>query len=131
MCTLRRSSAALACVASLALAGAARAAVLTGTPGNDMLRGGPGDDVIDGGPGADDTARGRGIAAVTYAGRPAVVVTIDDLANDGPPGEHDNVQTDIEDVYGGDGADALSGSAGANTLEGGPGDDLLSGGGGS
>jgi hypothetical protein len=75
-------------------------------------------------------AGGPGTDAVTYAGGPAVVVTLDDLANDGPPGEHDNVQTDIEDVYGSDGPDTLIGSAAANVLDGGAGDDTIAGAGG-
>ena len=116
-----RAGAALLCAALLALGDAAQATTLTGTPGNDILRGGPGDDVLDGGLGSDDMAGGRGTDAVTYAGRPAVTVTIDDLANDGPPGELDNVQTDIENVYGSDGADMLTGSAGANALDSGRG----------
>ena len=58
------------------------------------------------------------------------MVTIDDLANDGGPMEQDNVQTDIEDVFGSPGPDRLEGTAGANTLDGGAGADTLIAGGG-
>ena len=44
------------------------------------------------------------------------MVTIDDVANDGESGEGDNVQTDIENVFGGSGGDTLTGSASANLL---------------
>jgi hypothetical protein len=103
---------------------------LSGLDGNDRLRGRGGDDVLDGGPGSDDIAGGRGTDAATYAESTGVKVSVDDLANDGASGEHDNVQTDVEDVFGSPGADLLSGSAASNTLDGGDGNDELAGGGG-
>jgi hypothetical protein len=130
-------------------AGAAHAAALTGTAGddvlvgttgaddlfglagNDQLRGARGDDVLAGGPGSDDLAGGPGRDAVVYAGEPAVSVTLDDLANDGPRGESDNVQTDVEEVYGTPADDLVVASAGAETLDGAAGDDYLDGGGGA
>ncbi len=134
--------------ASLLLAAVAVAAEIGGTAGDDALAGGPtddeifalagndriaagaGDDSLSGGPGADDLAGGPGQDAVSYADHAAVVVTIDDLANDGGPMEQDNVQTDIEDVFGSPGPDRLEGTAGANTLDGGAGADTLIAGGG-
>jgi RTX calcium-binding nonapeptide repeat (4 copies) len=75
-------------------------------------------------------------------------VSIDGVANDGKPptqhytGEHDNVETDVENVTGGDGSDTIVGSdphragrtpavGGQNVLTGGPGNDVIDGGGGS
>jgi hypothetical protein len=95
------------------------------------VRGGGGNDVLRGGPGNDDVSGGAGTDAVTFADSPAgVTVTIDDLANDGVAGEHDNVQVDVEDVYATDFADRLVGSAAANTLDGAGGPDQLTGAGG-
>lgn len=134
---------------SLLVSGTAGAATVTGTDGADRLVGTPGpdylsggagddrlagrggDDVLDGGSGSDDMSGGRGTDAVVYPGPVPVRVTIDDLANDGPAGADDNVQTDIEDVYGGSGPDHLVGSAGDNMLDGGAGDDVVDGGAGS
>jgi Ca2+-binding RTX toxin-like protein len=69
----------------------------------------------------------------TYASRTeSVSVDIDDVADDGssvdgPAGARDNVKPDIENLVGGKGADALSGSAANNLLDGGAGPDALSG----
>jgi hypothetical protein len=147
MRTLRLVFLALLAVGCLAVP--ATADVLTGTPGadvigggggddtisglegNDRLRGGGGNDTLDGGPGSDDMSGGAGRDAVSYAGSSSgVTVSLDDLANDGSPGELDNAQTDIEDIFGGPVGDDLTGNAGANTLDGGAGDDRLTGGGG-
>jgi hypothetical protein len=113
------------------LVGTSHADTLSGGAGDDRLRGRGGDDVLDGGPGSDDLSGGPGVDAVVYPGPDPVTVTIDDLANDGPSGAHDNVQTDVEDVYGGSGPDRLVGSAGDNMLDGGAGDDVIDGGAGA
>jgi Ca2+-binding RTX toxin-like protein len=72
--------------------------------------------------------------------RPAVTVTLDDVANDGAVGEGDNVGADIERVTTGSGDDSITGNAatnllkgagGADVLTGGPGKDTLEGGGGN
>jgi hypothetical protein len=99
-----------------------------GLAGNDRISAGAGDDSLEGGPGSDDLAGGAGADAVTYGDHDRVRVTIDDLANDGADGELDNVQTDIEDVYGSPGSDRLEGAAGPNTIDGAAGDDVLLGG---
>jgi hypothetical protein len=112
------------------LLGTPAADSLYGLAGSDRLRGGAGPDLLDGGPGSDDLTGGPGRDAVVYAGPVPVAVTLDDLANDGGDGERDNVQTDVEDVYGGAGADRLRGSAGDEALDGGAGDDLVDGRGG-
>jgi RTX calcium-binding nonapeptide repeat (4 copies) len=112
----------------------------------DVL-GGPGDDTIevgsgtlDGGHGAD-VMRVRGPQAastVSYATRTAgVSVTEDGVANDGEPGEGDDVGPGIVAVTGGSGDDVLfagdephhlDGRAGNDRLVGGPRDDDLTGG---
>ena len=146
----RKTAAVLSLVAALALASVALADTITGTDandaltgtagddaiygraGNDTILGAAGDDTLDGGAGADDLAGGAGQDTVAYAAAPAgVAVTLDDVANDGSPGEGDNVHADVEDVYGGQLADTLTGSDTANTLDGGEGGDLLTGGGGT
>lgn len=119
---------------------------LSGQEGNDTLRGGDGrdelsgqdgNDTLHGGDGnlsddADRLSGGPGTDKVTYlsSGRPAVMVTIDGLANDGY-GEHDNVSLDIEVAEGTLYDDELIGSLGANWLIGSAGDDILSGSAGS
>ncbi len=123
--------------------------VITGTPGNDTLTGtgeseaiygragddtinaGGGDDDLDGGPGSDVLNGGDGRDAVSYAapaGAIGVQVAIDGVAGDGVAGEGDNVGTDVEDIYGTEGDDKITGSAAANTLDGAGGADLLDGG---
>jgi hypothetical protein len=111
---------------------------ITGTPGadslygrggNDVLLGLAGNDDLDGGPGADDIHGGAGNDAASYAASPGgVTVTLDGKANDGMPGEGDNVHTDVEDVYGSPGDDTLTGDRANNTLDGGAGNDSITGG---
>jgi Ca2+-binding RTX toxin-like protein len=104
--------------------------------GPDTVTGGPGDDTLGGGSEAGAAERdffsgGDGLDTMDYAARVSpLIVSLDAGANDGAPGEGDNVQPDIERVVGGSDSDTLIGSDGANTLDGGPGDDFLSGRGG-
>jgi Ca2+-binding RTX toxin-like protein len=105
---------------------------------------GPGDDVIEvpsgtfyAGTGADTMRITDSAAAseVTYATRTAgVSVTEDGVANDGEPGDHDDVGYGIQSVKGGSGDDVLvagqephilDGNAGNDRLVGGPRDDIL------
>jgi Ca2+-binding RTX toxin-like protein len=107
--------------------------VLTDTGGDvaaDRLDGGAGDDLLAGGAGPDTYIGGDGEDTVTdYAGRSSgVSVTIDGIADDGAPGEADNVQPDVEDVIGSSAADTIVGSAADNEIDGGAGDDTISGG---
>jgi uncharacterized delta-60 repeat protein len=96
------------------------------------LWGGDGDDLFIGGPRGDYFRGEAGVDTVTYGGRGgAVTVSIDGVANDGGPGENDNVYTDVENLVGGYGDDKLTGSAADNVLDGGDGDDDLRGGGGN
>jgi len=110
--------------------------ILTGTPaadsiygrgGNDFLLGGAGEDELDGGPGADGISGGPDRDSVSYAGAP-VTVTLDGVANDGAAGENDNVASDVEDVFGTDGPDVITGNAADNTIDGNAGNDVINGG---
>lgn len=130
-----------------------------GGEGNDLLNGdqykAPGSDLIDGGPG-DDRIEAEWAEGDNKATLP-VSVTLDGIANDGRPGEHDDVVgverfkvftggtfhgTDGVDVYeiepgefrhpatvlGKGGNDRLVGDDDVETIDGGPGDDYLEGG---
>lgn len=118
---------------------------LFGDEGQDLLFGNAGNDLLDGGLGADLLV-GGGIAGFTansgfdladYSERfAAVTVTLDGRTDDGEAGEGDNVDTSVDDVLGGTGADvivgsdlsnALYGEAGNDTITGGAGPDLLDG----
>jgi hypothetical protein len=110
-----------------------------GDAGDDSLQGGPGFDKLDGGAGNDLLApssfgdivtggTGFDTARESAAG---VVVTLDDVANDGVPGQGQNVKSDVEKVEAGAGDDELEGNALANTLSGGDGGDTLTGNGGA
>ena len=102
---------------------------LLGGPGNDTLLGRGGNDTLDGGLGSDDFSGGTGIDLVTYAGRTDnLLITVNDFANDGAPGEKDNVRRDNEIIGGGSGNDSIVGSANSETLIGNNGDDTLVGG---
>lgn len=78
-----------------------------GGSANDAIDGGDGDDFVGGGDGADQLIGGAGIDSTQYfasspgpgLASPAITVTLDGQANDGRPGENDNVQT--EDVSAG------------------------------
>jgi hypothetical protein len=73
---------------------------------------------------------GAGFDTADYEDRPAgLVVKLDRKANDGLPGEKDNVGTkdDIEAVIGGLAGDVLVGNALGNALSGGDGPDTITG----
>ena len=106
---------------------------LSGGAGDDLLRGGAGNDEFDPGEGADSIHGGAGrYDKVWYhlAGA-GVRVELDDLANDGPPGERDNVRSDVEVVFGSPGDDTLIGTTRRNVLEGADGNDRIFGRGGN
>lgn len=100
---------------------------LVDTHGNDQLDGGAGTDTLDGGQGNDVVRGGAGNSdLVDYSAAPgAVKVSIDDVSNDGPPGQRDNVRTDVENVRGTTGIDVLVGDDSSNRLEGRGGNDKL------
>ena len=105
---------------------------LYGDAGNDALKAGSGDDFLDGGSGSDKISGGSGRDIASYQSRAkAVIVSIDDSANDGEANERDNVRFDIENVYGGSGGDTLVGSTDANHFRGYAGNDVLKGGAGN
>ncbi|MDA0174348.1 Ig-like domain-containing protein [Solirubrobacter taibaiensis] len=108
--------------------------VLDGGAGNDTVSGSAGDDALNGGTGADALSGGAGLDDATHvmlAPTPAAGVSLDDVANDGLPGEGDNYASDIEDVsILGQGivvpsGSTLIGSAGPNELVTGPGNDTI------
>ena len=155
--------------------------VLEGSGGDDILRGGPGNDEVDGEAGRDNVSGGDGddklfgdhfeppAADVIDGGpgfdrvedwdvatstRPDVTVTLDNTANDGRPGENDNV-IGVEQIEGPAGtyvgsdaaetftvgetgrSSSVSGAGGNDTIttlngpdgvDGGPGDDRIVGG---
>jgi Ca2+-binding RTX toxin-like protein len=108
--------------------GGADADHIDGGDGNDTINGDAGDDALTGGAGNDVFNGGTGTDLADYSLRTiAVTVTIDTIATDGGPGETDYVKTDVENVTGGSGNDALIGFTTANLLTGGPGHDTLDG----
>jgi Ca2+-binding RTX toxin-like protein len=125
---------------------------IAGGPGDDtLLSGGLGE--LTGGPGANVMAPLPGSAytrgSVSYYSddtpQTGITVTLDGVANDGAPGEHDNVAPDIgtvggtlgddklvgngaqggHDLYGGDGNDVLEANGGYGILSGATGDDTV------
>ena len=96
--------------------------------GNDTVDGAGGNDDLDGGPGADVLRGGTGSDAVSYTGTGGVTVSLDGVANDGLPGEGDDVSNDVEDLFGAGGNDKLTGDRAANTIDGDAGDDRIDGG---
>jgi Ca2+-binding RTX toxin-like protein len=104
---------------------------LSGGGGADVLRGGDGPDTLSGGEGPDDLGGGKGFDFASYSGSfNGVVVTIDGDDDDGVPGEHDNVKTDVEGIFGSFSDDHLTGNGKDNDLFGAEGDDELRGAGG-
>lgn len=108
-------------------------ASLWGGYGDDVLAGGDGDDTLRGGPGADRMAGDAGRDGVSYYGETAAVTAdIDGVTgDDGISGEGDSIMTDVEDLYGGNGADTLRGDADANYINGNSGNDTIYGYGGN
>jgi uncharacterized delta-60 repeat protein len=97
--------------------------ILNGGNGNDTLIGGTGSDTFIGGPGSD--------TADFSSRHDNLALSLDNLANDGAPGEHDNVMADIETVLAGSGNDKLVGDPFANLLKGNGGNDTIYGGAGN
>ena len=108
------------------LSGALPNSILNGGNGNDTLTGADGADTLNPGLGNDILKGGNNRDTVTYAGRgSALLLSIDNVANDGQTGEFDNINTDIETVIGGNANDRITGSDATNALYGGPGNDVL------
>ncbi len=123
--------------------------VVRASAGDDRVRTGAGADKFLGGPapdGADDVDLGAGDDTVEYSERGSTVLySADGAANDGAPGEGDNL-VDAEAFFSGSGDDSLDGggapggplpvdhlfgAAGDDEVVGGSGEDLLGGGTGS
>ncbi len=99
--------------------------------GDDNIDGGPGNDELAGGDETDDIHGGDGFDFIDLGGATlSARVTLDDVADDGPAGEHDNFHSDVEDVDLTSGNDLLRGSAAGNVIFAGGGDDDLDAGGG-
>jgi len=105
---------------------------LTGRDGDDVLDGQNGDDVLgwdDANPGADDLRGGAGTDEAYYnLHANGIAVTLDEQANDGNPGEGDNVRRDIERFRLTPGDDVFHGSPNRDVVDGWGGDDELHGG---
>jgi len=92
--------------------------------GVDVLDGGAGDDTLDGGFLGDTLVGGPGVDTATYEERNTdntVAASLDNAANDGEPGENDNVGPggDIENLTGAfAGVTTLVGNDGPNVLKG-------------
>jgi Ca2+-binding RTX toxin-like protein len=74
---------------------------------------------------------GDGTDLVSYTGTTGVSVSLDDTANDGPPGRGDDIESDVENVTGTSVADTFTGSALPNLFSGGAGADTFACGGGT
>ena len=107
---------------------------LVGLGGNDELLGGDDDDALQGGAGDDLLDGGSGIDLADYTDAVGFGVNVD-LADLGPQavggGLGSDTLTGIENVYGSNFIDLLSGDAGNNALYGGGDDDVLTGRGGN
>jgi Ca2+-binding RTX toxin-like protein len=114
------------------LLGGAASDELRGSDGGDYLSGFAGDDYLNGGRGDDALRGGDGKDELDYSSRTAnLVVTLDDVQNDGEIGEGDYAAPDVERVRGGSGNDDITGSPWLNLLYGNEGDDTLRGGAGA
>ena len=103
--------------------GSSEGDTLIGSGGNEDLRGNGGDDELEGRGGADVITGGLGIDLASYRDHAAdepVKVTIDNVADDGKPGEGDKVWLDVENLVGGHGDDELHGTTYGNVISGGP-----------
>jgi len=101
------------------IGGAAQDVVRAGA-GNDTVNGGGGDDVLYEDSDAldvDSFSGGTGRDVVHYIGvLHGVNISLNDIADDGRPGEGDNVKSDIEDIRGTGFADTLTGNRDANSI---------------
>jgi Ca2+-binding RTX toxin-like protein len=108
---------------------------MLGYGGDDLLMGGSGDDVLFGMDGNDELVGFRGadvfwgmagIDTVSYRTRTDNLrLQADGTARSGAVNERDQINTDVEVIFGGSGADVLLGSGRNDILNGGPGNDSL------
>jgi Ca2+-binding RTX toxin-like protein len=110
------------------ITGSTLANTIYGFNGNDTLSGGLGNDNLVGGAGADIINGGIGADYANYSGSTiGVTINLNLLTQTGGDAAGDKLYF-IENVFGSDGADALTGNAGLNTLSGAAGSDLINGG---
>lgn len=100
---------------------------LLGGIGNDLLDGQAGNDALIGASGADTFIGGEGRDRVDYYyEKRNVNISLDGVANDGVgKSERDNVGADVENLYGGQGHDVITGSGERNFIRAGAGDDTI------
>jgi Ca2+-binding RTX toxin-like protein len=126
------------------LQGGAGPDTLIGGPDSDQLEGNAGNDTLDGGAGSDKIFGNEDVDLVDYSSRTAnLTIMLDRQANDGEPGENDNIQDSCEQIFCGSGNDTITtdtsptgnssdnvfwGMGGNDTLDGGVGNDWLEGG---
>jgi len=112
---------------------------LEGWDGDDLLDGGPGDDYLEGiayveegmTHGSDTYIGGGGYDSLTYEGRTEnLSLSPDGVADDGAPGECDDIGTDVMSIVAGHGDDTMTGTGARNVFGGGAGNDVLDGAGG-
>jgi hypothetical protein len=79
--------------------------------------------------GADHFFGGAGIDTANYgprqSGTRVLNLSLDGFANDGEPGEGDNLGTDVENVNGGVGPNVITGNGSPNVLRGGQSGDTI------
>jgi Ca2+-binding RTX toxin-like protein len=106
--------------------GSVRDDIFVNGPGNDVLSGGAGEDDLQGGPGSDRLIGGANRDTVRYDDRHGGVrADLQGDADDGAPGEGDQISADVENLVGGRGKDRLTGNSHDNQLDGGFGADRL------
>jgi Ca2+-binding RTX toxin-like protein len=112
------------------ITGSASADQLDGISGDDTLTGGAGDDTLFGGAGNDTLDGGNQIDVANYGPStgPVTVNLEAGTASDGQGGTDTLIS--IEQVFGSDYADSITGGASADWLDGGQGDDTITGAGG-
>jgi Ca2+-binding RTX toxin-like protein len=105
------------------LEGGAGNDLMSGNAGNDWLIGGAGDDVLDGGTGGSDWA-------IYWDAPSAVFVNLSITTRQNTLGAGTDTLNNIENLFGSNFNDKLTGDTGSNFLAGGAGNDVLDGGGG-
>ncbi|MBE2316987.1 hypothetical protein DVA67_013475 [Solirubrobacter sp. CPCC 204708] len=112
-----------------ALNGGAGANTFNDGDGTDVSAGGPHNDTFNVGQGRDTLQPGDGYDVISYSTRlVGVTITLSGGADDGEPGEGDDVGAVAEQADGGSGNDVLAANNLGNTLNGGAGNDALIGG---
>ena len=104
---------------------------LDGGDGDDQLNGDAGDDNLRGGAGADAFDGGEGLDVVDYRNATSgVTADLQDSQRNAGVDATGDTYTNVEDIYGTDFDDTLSGDAQSNTISGDTGSDIINGRGG-